>query len=128
MNVCSIKIKHLFNKKAQLCYRRIIELLIYKAVLAVIRAIKVSDWYYLSSVRKERQKSTGISRVVCSLRPGIQHRHGGCMHNILQEYFCEMRQLVSGVVDALVCPVVNLFVWRKTMSLGCEQGTFRQTA
>lgn len=114
-------------------FNKIINLLTYKAALAGIRVVKVSE------------RSTSTTCPVCSKRTRSARVERGLFvhcrqafnadlvgaYNILQRYLRETGLALpsrSGVVGALARPAVNLFVWRKTTSLGREQGTFRQAA
>jgi len=114
-------------------FSKIISLLTYKAALAGIRVVKVSE------------KSTSTTCPVCGRRAKKARVHRGLFvhcgvvlnadlvgaYNILQRYLRESGLALParpGVVGALARPAVNLFVWRKTTPLGREQGTFRQAA
>ncbi len=114
-------------------FSKIISLLTYKAALAGIRVIKVSE------------KSTSTTCPVCSRRTKKARVYRGLFvhcglalnadlvgaYNILQRYLRETGQAWPdpvGVVGALARPAVNLFVWRKTTPLGRGQGTFRRAA
>lgn len=114
-------------------FSKIITLLTYKAALAGIRVVKVSE------------RSTSTTCPVCGKRAkNARVQRGLFMHcgltlnadlvgayNILQRYLRETGLVLpirSGVVGALARPAVNLFVWRKTTPKGHKQGTFRQAA
>ncbi|AVX21210.1 putative transposase [Carboxydocella thermautotrophica] len=114
-------------------FSKIMSLLTYKAALAGIRVVKVSE------------KNTSTTCPVCGKRVKKARVHRGLFihcgvvlnadlvgaYNILQRYLRESGLALpdrSGVVGALARPAVNLFVWRKTTSPGREQGTFRQAA
>ncbi|OIQ59771.1 putative transposase [Moorella thermoacetica] len=114
-------------------FSKIISLLTYKAALAGIRVIKVSE------------KSTSTTCPVCSRRTKKARVYRGLFvhcglalnadlvgaYNILQRYLREAGLTLPdrpGVVGALARPAVNLFVWRKTTPEGREQGTFKQAA
>lgn len=114
-------------------FSKIISLLTYKAALAGIRVVKVSE------------KSTSTTCPVCGKRVKKARVHRGLFvhcgvvlnadlvgaYNILQRYLRESGLALpdrSGVVGALARPAVNLFVWRKATPLGREQGTFGQAA
>jgi putative transposase len=114
-------------------FSKIITLLTYKAALAGIWVVKVSE------------RSTSTTCPVCGKRAkNARVQRGLFMHcgltlnadlvgayNILQRYLRETGLVLpirSGVVGALARPAVNLFVWRKTTPKGHKQGTFRQAA
>ncbi|MEW6243544.1 MAG: transposase [Bacillota bacterium] len=114
-------------------FSKIVNLLTYKAALAGIRVVKVSE------------RSTSTTCPVCGKRVKIARVERGLFlhckmafnadmvgaYNILQRYLRETSLALPGwpgVVGALARPAVNLFVWRKTTPLGREQGTFRQAA
>ncbi len=111
-------------------FSKIISLLTYKAALAGIRVVKVSE------------RSTSTTCPVCGKRVKKARVHRGLFlhcgrafnadlvgaYNILQRYLREAGLTMPGVVGALARPAVNLFVWRKSTPKGREQGTFRQVA
>lgn len=115
-------------------FSRIIKLLTYKAALAGIRVVKMSE------------RNTSTTCPVCGKRVKAARICRGLFlhcgyafnadivgaYNILQRYLRENEAvsipLRAGVVGALARPAVNLFVWRKATPLGREQGTFRQAA
>ncbi|SHF37726.1 RNA-guided endonuclease InsQ/TnpB family protein [Desulforamulus putei] len=115
-------------------FSKIISLLTYKAALAGIRVVKVSE------------KNTSTTCPVCSKRVKKARVHRGLFihckqafnadlvgaYNILRRYLREtgLGSCLdwSGVVGALARPAVNLFVWRKTTPLGRGQGTFKQAS
>ncbi|WP_107758378.1 RNA-guided endonuclease InsQ/TnpB family protein [Carboxydocella thermautotrophica] len=114
-------------------FSKIISLLTYKAALAGIRVVKVSE------------KNTSTTCPACGERGKKARVHRGLFvhcgvvlnadlvgaYNILQRYLRESGLALpdrSGVVGALARPAVNLFVWRKTTPSGREQGTFGQAA
>ncbi|WP_157935475.1 zinc ribbon domain-containing protein [Kyrpidia spormannii] len=114
-------------------FSRISNLLTYKAALAGIRVIKVSE------------TNTSTTCPLCDKRAKTARvRRGLFLHcgqafnadlvgayNILQRYLRETGRVLpdpAGVVGALARPAVNRFVWRKTTPKGREQGTFKQAA
>ncbi len=114
-------------------FSKVEELLTYKAALAGISVIKVSE------------KNTSTTCPVCGKRTKKARRHRGLFvhcskalnadlvgaYNILQRYLRETgltKSDWSGVVGVLARPAVNLFVWRKATSKGRGQGTFKQAA
>lgn len=112
-------------------FSRIIHLLTYKAALAGIRVIQVSE------------KNTSTTCPLCNKRVKTARIQRGLFlhcgqalnadlvgaYNILQRYLRETGRAwpdPAGVVGALARPAVNRFVWRKTTPKGHEQGTFKQ--
>ncbi|SHF17218.1 transposase, IS605 OrfB family, central region [Desulforamulus putei DSM 12395] len=111
-------------------YRRIIQMLRYKAALRGILVEEVSE------------RNTSTTCPLCSKRvKSARVERGLFVHcgkafnadvvgafNILQKYLRDNGLPLLEVVGALARPVVNLFVWRKTTPLGREQGTFKLAA
>lgn len=112
-------------------FGKIFTLISYKAALAGIRLIKVSE------------RSTSTTCPICAKQVKKARVYRGLFvhcdvalnadqvgaYNILQRYLRETElvpPIRSGVVGALARPAVNLFVWRKNTPKGRKQGTFRQ--
>ncbi|WP_268761663.1 RNA-guided endonuclease InsQ/TnpB family protein, partial [Caldanaerobius fijiensis] len=100
-------------------FGRIIELLTYKAALAGIRVIKVSERSTSTTcpLCGKREKEARIYRGLFVHCDKVFNADVVGAYNILQRYLRETGAAVpiqSGVVGALARPAVNLFVWRKT--------------
>jgi len=111
-------------------FEKLIQLIAYKAALAGIRVIKVSERNTSTTcpVCGKRSKSARIQRGLFLHCGQAYNADLVGAWNILQRYLQSVGQPALGVVGALARPAVNLFVWRKTTPLGREQGTFKQAA
>lgn len=112
-------------------FSKIVQFLTYKAALAGIQVVKVSE------------RNTSTTCPICGktvkkgrICRGLFLHCGNALnadlvgaYNILQRYLRENKvewiPPCPGVVGALARPAVNLFVWRKTTPLGYGQGTFK---
>ena len=108
-------------------YRKIIQILRYKAALRGIWVEEVSERNTSTTcpVCEKRVKSARIERglfVHCGI--ALNADAVGAF-NILQRYLRDNGLPLLEVVGALARPVVNLFVWRKATPKGREQGTFK---
>ncbi|WP_245543408.1 RNA-guided endonuclease InsQ/TnpB family protein [Kyrpidia tusciae] len=114
-------------------FSKITNLLTYKAALAGIRVIQVSE-KNTSTICPHCEKRAKTARVQRGLFLHCGQSFNADLvgaYNIVQRYLRETDQVLpdpSGVVGALARPAVNRFVWRKTTPKGREQGTFKQAA
>jgi putative transposase len=111
-------------------YNLLVEMLTYKAQLAGIRVVKVSERNSSTTcpVCGERAKEARKTRgqfIHC--RQTFNADVVGA-YNILKTYLQQAGSPASGVLGALARPAINLFVWGKATPLGREQGTFKQAS
>lgn len=108
-------------------YRKIIQMLRYKAALRGIRVEEVSERNTSTTcpVCGKRVKSARIERGLFVHCGKVYNADVVGSFNILQRYLQDSGLPLLEVVGALARPVVNLFVWRKTTPKGREQGTFK---
>lgn len=111
-------------------YRKIVQILAYKAALKGILVEEVSERYTSTTcpICGKREKSARVERGLFVHCDQAFNADVVGAFNILQRYLQDNGLPLLEVVGALARPVVNLFVWRKSTPLGREQGTFRFVA
>ena len=108
-------------------YRKIIQMLRYKAALKGILVEEVSECYTSTTcpVCGRRAKSARVERGLFVHCNRAFNADVVGAFNILGRYLQDNGLPLLEVVGALARPVVNLFVWRKATPKGREQGTFK---